>query len=1416
MKADFSRLSWSPEKRFSGVRMQQGRVLLDADWNEQAAIIARGARELTEDAIGASGLPRVRFDANGQPVPHELGLSHEWYGLAFGVPFLAYAGGLRCFYAGESGDEGTRSFGYQPFLPAPEDMVDGRAAIEPGRQYLLYLDAWEQLVTPVEDEALREPALGGPDTTVRTRTAWRLRLLPLDPASPLAEGHDPAARPEWQAVLQSRPTGRLAVRANPDVEITDPCRLSAAGGYRRLENQLYRVEVHTAGDQDTARFKWSRENGAVVAVVVEGSGDRIELEAAPPDTTLGFAPGDWVEILSSHDELLGRPGPIVQLSGVEGTTLTFVPGSVDPPGAEISFAFAENAVPMVRRWEPASPTRPTFSRADGGFWIALEDGIEVRIGDGTFHVGDYWTIPARTATGDVLWPMEDGYPAHRPRQGTEHHYALLSSIVVPPRPNPEAPFPTPIFETIAARFSPLTMLRADDVRVLPAEGVPYQDVQEAIEDLSHRRDLKFHNARLHGWGIVDGLQVHCLPIEAPLPGVGEIDRPKHVILKGGYAIAPGGRDIVVTDDPAQTRVVPVVQMAIDADLLPDPDPDPATAKSFALHLTETGEVAVAEYEAEAVALKSVLEGTLLKDLYDESIGGLIDWVRAQLDPNAPGNDPDALLGPARPRLTVLLNLFWQFIDRDAGGLFLSGQWPRDMSATADLSDDGLLHKLWSELRAHLSSETFCGMYEGVTYPDYDVSSTTNVPEPYTLFGSSSHRHLRVHPTLPLAYSIGYDDEVHVYRTANVGTNKAGLIAKLKFPMASTKVHDVAFSPDGETVYVVATLGTADSVFGRCALDVTTSGGVETVSHTWGPSAILCDLQVVRIETIVATGVVCAVARTKAIDDAPPEMGGLYLITPSTIVADPSPILIDAPCWATGKLVVTSQIVSGTPRAYAYVTAHSTPAEAAKAHAFDEIRRYRLFDDVAPVGEESGAFDGSTSTDEGDDLEDLIVYERPSSGTLIIATTASDNRRLCVLPLNPDADEVFYDLGTTSPTHLAFEPDDRIVYIGMEDDYEVRCFHVQRYLDNEDGDGEGEGDDDDGPSPLTSVRHPVQIGPVSLAVRVPDYTLFVLNHVSATITVIPFGEDIGSRIDPAKMQAYRTAAIQAFIDLLGRLVSFLKDKICEQLLVRYREPEDAKLYLGAVSVKNGNVYQICNFHRRKYVHSFPTVEYWLSAVPILPLLRWVVGYVCCLEIPNLLDFVQIPSKPTSGHVDSLLGLSVARIRNGEEMVRGLDIRATIEDFLGQLSAFGELGLDALGGFLDTPAAPPPVPAALTTSFVGLPASEAAKRAQGKGVSVGSVVKTKAMGPMSVIEAMLSSRSVKSGSTVDLYTDPAGNVRYAQANASPAISATRNVVSTLQPTGSFDEVRDEIAKLRDTLAAQAHELESLREELRRIAR
>jgi hypothetical protein len=59
MKGDFSRHTFRPTNHYSGVLMQQGRVQLDADWNEQQAINLHRFEAEAVDVIGLSGAPAL-------------------------------------------------------------------------------------------------------------------------------------------------------------------------------------------------------------------------------------------------------------------------------------------------------------------------------------------------------------------------------------------------------------------------------------------------------------------------------------------------------------------------------------------------------------------------------------------------------------------------------------------------------------------------------------------------------------------------------------------------------------------------------------------------------------------------------------------------------------------------------------------------------------------------------------------------------------------------------------------------------------------------------------------------------------------------------------------------------------------------------------------------------------------------------------------------------------------------------------------------------------------------------------------------------------------------------------------------------------------------------------------------------------
>ena len=58
---DISRFLFQPQKRYSSVRMQQGRVILDSDWNESERIDDEEARRTLAETVCAKGTPNEGF-----------------------------------------------------------------------------------------------------------------------------------------------------------------------------------------------------------------------------------------------------------------------------------------------------------------------------------------------------------------------------------------------------------------------------------------------------------------------------------------------------------------------------------------------------------------------------------------------------------------------------------------------------------------------------------------------------------------------------------------------------------------------------------------------------------------------------------------------------------------------------------------------------------------------------------------------------------------------------------------------------------------------------------------------------------------------------------------------------------------------------------------------------------------------------------------------------------------------------------------------------------------------------------------------------------------------------------------------------------------------------------------------------------
>lgn len=345
-------------------------------------------------------LAQADEDGDGElPVPTEssanlLALLNTEFDLS--TPSVASAGryyvaGLPCLQVDDVLFSEQSDPNDPPLLPPPAGTK---------RTDIVYLDAWTEPVTYIEDPSIREIALGGPDTATRRRVRHRVRV---------AQG---AAAPTGDGVGE----GTLATE----------------GSYTARENRLYRVEVEQGGGIGTAAFRWSQDNGSTLQRVIE---------PVPPGSTKvfvedgsAFHPGDLVllrkEFGAEHHQVGSVLGNEIGLVAPTGGELAALPAAAADPGFT-TFTLADR--PALQRWDAfgvpiaADPADTTISSA-----IPLSDGVEVRFGGRALVPGDHWTFSTRYLAGDEASGIDPATRIERldwqRARGVVHHYAPLAVI----------------------------------------------------------------------------------------------------------------------------------------------------------------------------------------------------------------------------------------------------------------------------------------------------------------------------------------------------------------------------------------------------------------------------------------------------------------------------------------------------------------------------------------------------------------------------------------------------------------------------------------------------------------------------------------------------------------------------------------------------------------------------------------------------------------------------------------------------------------------------------------------------------------------------------------------------------------------------------------------------------------------------
>lgn len=1215
---------------------------------------------------------------------------------------------------------GTAAFNYQDQPDFSEAQTLPLSGAGAPTGYVLYADVWERTVIALEDGKLLDAGLHGADTCTRTRTMLQVKWCETG-----IDPTDAAINP----ALGDAPLTLELWRASSEADPCDPCAAEVALD-NRVGNYLFRIEVHQVqrNNDGSAQLtlKWSSENGAEQHLFTQ----------LPP----GFKQGDWVfEFFNlACEENLG-----VHLA--KGFT---------PSRGQLNTTFpsvAPAGMPWVRRWDGSC----VLNRSSGGVWslasgsdkgVSLSTGLDseahgyvamganvemnlasmaVSLGLGThqFVAGDYWLAAVREASdapGTLL--LSNATP-----QGVDHHYLVLAEL--------DASGVLKAYDNDAERrqmeFPPLSDLWAKDVGYDPAEcnESTAENVQQALDWLCKQRDLRFHNKHLHGWGIVCGLAVECGPDTCQSEDEEECQRHQ-VYIRKGYAIDCEGNDIVleVTDTQDIMALVEAYDTANPNAPILDANGDGRLSLSIARGANGVPTYQVEKYDPKQDTLKALLDGTLLMDFYNDCIKSLVDAIQDEL--TADPEEKDALVGPTLRRWITLLNLFIQLFNYENGRfVFLS---PKEHE---------ILKKFYERLQQLLQSKTFCAMFEGDEFPEYPFPET----KLSTLFGKGWHSRLRLTPDGKQAYTCrAADNTINVYDLA-----KEEMIAVIEMPAGEgAQVVDVAFSPDGAALYAIAHLASGDTVLG--VADIETSG-----KHSWHPVRVLCGLQLTMLVGSKEKSRLYAIGKG----------AGLFLFDPATMLtntARPDPwyhfnaaghLSLDEDsgrAWASANPLNAPVVVTYTQVVRLDLQATGTnlnPQETINLTRPDSSIGVVGTDDLLMVSAKDSGHERlcvvTRPWDANDEEKHLLVYDR----------TANSN-----LPDHYALPKTFVSLGWHSPTHR--------LLVGLEDHY---CLQTINFDKEE----------------VITVRHPVQISPVSLASDSAGNVVYALNYVSNTISVIPGAELETDEQFLEQLADYRNDALAAYWGLVGGLLQYLKDCFCHHLLVKCHECDaDDKVYLAGIQFDDHKIYKICNFSKRKYVKSFPTVDYWLSLIPIMPLFNKAVEKFCCLVLPDLFQQFYVKNIYKTGsftHGTSNVANKVesAQLRQGIQLWQGTSFKTLWNAEKKGFNVYGLLARDSMLNRVESASfMQPGVDRALV---LNTPVNEAQQRLESQGVQVESVKtydRTRDANLKAYAGAPL---RVNPGSKVTLYERDGKVMYYALAEDTGAV------------TGVSPEVRAEITDL-----------------------
>jgi hypothetical protein len=429
---DLSRHLFQPEKHYASARMQQGRPILDSDFNEAEILDDEGQRVVMVDVVGPHGSSTPGFTIG------EVSTDIYDFEILAGSYFL---GGMRHEIADVDGDP-QRFREQTDWLQAPRPGVAPTLPMAP-RHDLVYLVGWEQTVSAVEDLELVEHALGGRDTTVRVRHMHRVlvREATAEDCSAAFDGLVAALRNSEAHTFDPRSNelrsgARLTVGLATIESSDDLCSEPGVTGYVGGENQAIRVQMIA-----TNRFLWAYDNASPLFRVTASrvGGTATIVFVTPPQEQALFALKEqivellpWGAVLPNGEHVADHPISDSVGGGLYARVLT----SYNPVTKTLTATVTnttlfdamltwfddhdvdgDQRIFFLRVWNGDDMPMMGHGYSTAGTVALPGTGLEVTITSPAI-VGDYWILAARPATPEqvIPWDLMDGAAPHGPRR----------------------------------------------------------------------------------------------------------------------------------------------------------------------------------------------------------------------------------------------------------------------------------------------------------------------------------------------------------------------------------------------------------------------------------------------------------------------------------------------------------------------------------------------------------------------------------------------------------------------------------------------------------------------------------------------------------------------------------------------------------------------------------------------------------------------------------------------------------------------------------------------------------------------------------------------------------------------------------------------------------------------------------------